>query len=156
MRVAHESPQAAILIRDTDGDVGRADGHREARDQNDWGFEVVLGLPHPRREAWVLAGFEPESNAEHAQLASERKYIGFDPRERAEDLRSGKTHTENNKKVKKSTKRVLDVLTRGDRLREERCWSNTPLETLRTRGGKTGLSDYLAEVKERLVPLVGC
>lgn len=41
---------------------------------------------------------------------------------------------------------------RIDHDREERCWAQTPLETLRERSAETGLREFLDEVKDRLVP----
>jgi hypothetical protein len=39
--------------------------------------------------------------------------------------------------------------------RECRCWTNTPLERLRKRGGQNGLTAYLSEVQDRLARLIG-
>jgi hypothetical protein len=38
--------------------------------------------------------------------------------------------------------------------REERCWKETALATLQERGEQTYLKEFLAEVKDRLLPLL--
>jgi len=54
-----------------------------------------------------------------------------------------------------SPKRVLRHLTRDDKDREQRCWHESPLATLRERGGENGLATYLHEVRHHLAPLIG-
>jgi hypothetical protein len=49
---------------------------------------------------------------------------------------------------------VLSILTGDDRGREERCWKETSLATLKERGIASGLSGYLEEVEAKLVPLI--
>ena len=55
---------------------------------------------------------------------------------------------------KRSAKRVLRKLTQSNGSREEQCWTDTPLAKLRARGKSNGLTEYLSEVKEFLVPLM--
>jgi hypothetical protein len=49
---------------------------------------------------------------------------------------------------------VLRVLVGDNPEREERCWKQTPLDTLHERGTQTGLDEYLHEVRQHLVPLL--
>jgi hypothetical protein len=44
-------------------------------------------------------------------------------------------------------------LTDGNHEREEKCWKDTALATLRERGEETMLKNYLDEVESSLLPL---
>jgi hypothetical protein len=103
---------------------------------------LCLALPHPEIEAWLLAGFEPETDAGREALAEERQALGFDPREHASRLNPKRTSTPEGKEVKTSTKRILDKLTSQDGAPVERCWREAPFERLRSRGAATGLLDF--------------
>ncbi|WP_309894341.1 hypothetical protein [Archangium sp.] len=142
---------AVILVWDMDDQgkerrMGLAQASTEARALVP--FSIVLGCPDPMREAWVLAGFEPEpeNEAEQARLATMRQELGFNPCEEAHRLAAKKEH------AKRSPKRVLEVLTAGDRAREVRCWTETSLVRLRARGRQSGLTAFLDEAAESLVP----
>jgi hypothetical protein len=110
---------------------------------------IILGCPDPMREAWVLAGFEPETQAEHESLAALRKELGFSPREEAHKLGAKKEH------ARRNPKRVLGELVGDNPEREARCWTSTPLETLRARGQASGLTAFLDDVASELIPLFG-
>ena len=101
---------------------------------------MVLGRPDPEREAWVIAGFEPENAAERDRLEAEQRSLKFDPRVEARRLR------DKNDRAPRNAKRVLAALTGGDPEREARCWIEAPLATLRARGGESGLAAFLDEV----------
>lgn len=111
-------------------------------------FRIVLGCPDPLREAWVLCGFEPDGDDERIRLSELRQELGFSPNIDAHLLTASGAH------AKRSAKRVLGQLTNADRVREERCWKETPLDMLNARGEATGLRDFLVEVAQHLVPLV--
>ncbi|WP_224372835.1 hypothetical protein [Hyalangium versicolor] len=108
---------------------------------------ILLGCPDPMREAWVLAGFIPETEDEKARLAEVRQELGFSPCEEAHRLGAKKEH------ARRSPKRVLDVLTQGERERQARCWTLTSLAILRARGEGSGLQAFLDEVASKLLPL---
>ena len=140
-------PDAVFLIRDSDGDLDRLAGLEQAR--ADWKepVPIVLGLAHPKREAWVLAGFEPQDESEQDRLKDARQSLGFDPRLQAHRLDAsepGALH---------DVKRVAAELIGGLAEREESCWMECDLETLLERGGENGLAAYVREIRERLVPL---
>jgi hypothetical protein len=140
---------AVILVWDMDDQgtarrTGLAQASTEARSLVS--FEIVLGCPDPMREAWVLAGFEPKTEAERARLAAMRQELGFNPCEEAHRLDAKKEH------ARRSPKRVLDVLTAGEREREVRCWTEAPLLLLHARGTLSGLTTFLDEAAESLVP----
>lgn len=145
-----QPPQAVLFIRDSDNEPSRRTGMEQAATEpgRNWQFTIVIGFAHPKRECWVLAGFEPQDNAEQQRFADLRLELGFDPRVDADRL------TAKHDADTKSAKRVLAALTQDGRERETRCWNETELEVLRTRGGRTGLSAYLEEVEQRIVPLV--
>ncbi|WNG61781.1 hypothetical protein F0U59_49015 [Archangium gephyra] len=109
-------------------------------------FEIVLGCPDPMREAWVLAGFEPQTEAERAALADMRQELGFNPCEEAHRLDAKKEH------ARRSPKRVLDVLTASEHEREVRCWTEAPLVLLHARGTHSGLATFLDKTAESLIP----
>jgi hypothetical protein len=155
---------ALVIVRDLDDQPERAAGLEQGRRlaaSVTPGLPVVLGLANPKREAWVLAGFVPGTDDERARAAALRQELGFDPcraPHRLDATKHGAAH---------EAKRVLHVLTEGDLARERRCYEETPLEHLETQGGDgragqpgapprdCGLRAYLAEIAERLTPLLG-
>ncbi|WP_437322833.1 hypothetical protein [Sorangium sp. So ce381] len=142
-------PQAVVLVRDSDGkEAERRQGLEQARQEFHWPFEVLLGVAHPMRECWVLAGFVPKGKPEGASLAALRQELGFDPTARSHELDAS------SKTAKKSPKRVLDRLTGGEHEREARCWTEPDLGHLRQRGRDNGLAAFLSEVETRLVPVL--
>lgn len=145
---ARPVPDAVVLVRDTDGRGDRMRGLEQARSAHPWKFPVVLAVAHTKRECWILAGFDPQTQVEEAALAELRRELGFDPRQRAEDLTAAEPH------ARRNAKRVLDRLLAGRQDREEDCWKLCELPVLMERGQSTGLAAYLEEVRSRLVPLV--
>lgn len=153
LRKAELIPDAVVLVRDSDGDARRQSGLEQARAE--WAssvppeesFPIVIGLAHPKREAWVLAGFEPQDKEEGERLLALRRELGFDPRLRAHQLLASETGALHD------AKRVLAVLIGSRAEREEICWTECRLELLEERGDESGLTAYAREVRERLVPL---
>lgn len=147
-----EAVDAVLIVRDVD-DQGEArrEGLAQARDEaSRWAsFQIVLGCPDRMREAWVLAGFEPESDEERARLNDMRRELGFSPCDQAH-LLDAKDET-----AKRSPKRVVRELTNGDVERDARCITDAPLDRLRERGTGSGLRAFLDEINERVVPLCG-
>lgn len=142
-------PKAVFLIRDADNHSARRKGLEQAREHfANQPVRIVIGLAHPEREAWVLAGYVANDKREQELVAAERQNLGFDPCERSAELTAGRDDT-----AKRSPKRVLNVLTNGSRYREQECWNQTPLEILRKRGEANGLNEYLNEVHTDIVPL---
>lgn len=144
-------PDLVLLIRDDDRDARRRDGLEQARrwmaKHHRLVDRIVIGLAHPKRESWVLAGFDPRNDAERTLLDSICRELGFNPCTNAEQL------TAKHEGDKRSAKRVLDCLRCGDPNREADCWNTIPLEFLRERGQHTGLADYLQELQLFFVPL---
>jgi hypothetical protein len=138
---------AVLLIRDSDMDTRRHKGLEQARAQTSGLGPIIIGVAHPKREAWVLAGFDVANADERSRLEALRRELGFDPCLHAEEL------TATSPGSKRDAKRVLSELTLDDYQREVVCWTEAPLEQLEARGEATGLADFIEEVRERLVPL---
>ena len=142
---------AVVLIRDSDRQIDRRRGLEEARNRQEQlggTLPVVIGVAHTKRECWVLCGFDPRDTTETKLLAEERSYLGFSPVQRSQELTAQRSESTD----KRSAKRVVSKLMRGDHNREADCWKQTNLDVLRERGNKNGLAAYLDEVKTRLVP----
>lgn len=143
-----DNAPALLLVRDTDADRDSRRDFEEARRQPEtpgW-LTVVVGVAAPKREAWVLHGFDPEDADEEERLETLQEELGRDPRTESHALNASATGAQNN------AKRVLGELVRSDK-REQQCWTATDLSVLRKRGRETGLTAYLEEVEERLLPL---
>lgn len=145
---------ALVLIRDTDKQPQRKWGLNQARGEYESQtankkVTVVIGLANTKRECWVICGFDAKDSTEQESFERLKGEVGFDPRCKSKNLLAGIDPAKN------SAKRALALLTNNDRDREAECWRTTPLNTLRERGTGNGLRDYLDEVKDRLVPLVG-
>lgn len=150
------SLQGVLFVRDLDTHdqvAKRRDALERVREAFAGTFQIVLGLADPKREAWVLNGFVPEDDTEEKKKIDLRASLGFDPCLDAHRLRTS-SHS-NLKEQHRNVKNVLEHLTEGNFSREERCWTETPLEYLEQHGEETGLSAYLAEVLERFVPSLG-
>jgi len=140
---AKPRPAAVVLICDRDNQARRRKGLEQARAAEPWKFPVVIGVASPEREAWVLAGFDPKTPDEEKHLKDIIGKLSFHPVLEAHRLSVGE----------RDSKLVLKELTSGDREREQECL-DAPLPVLHERGERTGLRDYLQEVRQRLVPLL--
>ncbi len=135
-----------LLIRDTDGHVERREGLEQAR-ADVRPFVVVIGLPHCKREAWLLAAFEPGDVEETQRLTNLSQELGFNPCERSDQLTAQKED------AKRSAKRVLSALCNEVAERAEQGLDSTSLAVLRMRGAGNGLRAYLDDVEEQIAPL---
>ncbi|MCY2962348.1 MAG: hypothetical protein NT069_01635 [Planctomycetota bacterium] len=145
----HADLKGVILMRDSDNDLRRRQGLRQARTTHGTSLAVVVGVAHTKRECWVLAGFVPVTPDEDRQLLEEKKRLGFDPTVHSHQL----TAKHDPRNDLRSAKRVLASLTGNDRTRESECWQATPLSKLRDQGDSSGLKEFLNEIDEHLVPL---
>ncbi|MBN8470266.1 hypothetical protein JYJ95_27480 [Corallococcus exiguus] len=143
-------PDAVLLVRDTDKHSVRRKGLEQARADNTWPFEVIISVAEPKRECWVLVGFDAREGEEEALEKLERR-LSFHP------VRDAHRLTASEHGAKNDAKRALKELIREDpkRERERECLRDTPLETLRQRGERVGLTQFLSEISERLVPVMG-
>lgn len=145
-------PNAVLLVRDLDHQPERLEGMSAARDDEQAKHDtlvVVLATPKPKREAWTLNGFIASGKSEETTLAAICEEINFHPCEEADRLR----YSSQTSLAERDPKKILERLTENNGEREARCWNETPLPTLRERGAKTLLTDYLDEVKDKLLPL---
>lgn len=153
---AHEQDddiKAVVLVRDMDNQPERRTSMESARAElaDKLAFQVAIAAPDPKREAWILHGFEPHNDNEKTLLTDERKRLGFDPITNPERLRGDRRkHAD---QEDRDMKLVVERLTQGEYDRERQCLEDTPLSALRTRGQTTALADYLDEVEARLLPL---
>jgi hypothetical protein len=144
--------KAVIFIRDLDNQPERKEGIEQARSEysdRQPKLTIVIGTANRMREAWVLNGFVASNEREKQIIEEIKAQLTFDPCEESHRLHSKKEEAER----MRNAKVVLEKLTGGDFERERICWEETSLELLKTRGVSTGLTDYLNEIKERLV---GC
>ena len=109
---------------------------------------MLIGVAEPKRECWVLAGFEPKSPEETARLEASERRLSFHPVREAHRL-DAREHG-----AKNDAKRALEEFTQGDMERERACLEERPLSALQEHGRNTGLPEYLKEVRERLVPVI--
>jgi hypothetical protein len=141
-------------IRDLDNQPERREGIEQARSEHidrQPRLEIVIGTADRMREAWVLNGFIPLDLEETQILEEIRGRLSFDPCEEAHRLRSNSREYPDRIR---NPKVVLEKLTRMDGLREQQCWEETSLDRLRERGCQTGLTDYLDEIEQRLIPVI--
>lgn len=104
------------------------------------------------RESWVLNGFIPSNQEEKQILQKITTELTFNPCEESERLRSNLL-TEPDRI--RNPKVVVEKLTDGKMEREQQCWEETNLEHLREKGVQTGLTAYICEIEERLIPIIG-
>ncbi len=148
---------AIILVRDMDKESDRKNGLKQARQyferQDTTAKEtnpaIIIGVADPKREAWHLAGFEPEDDEERKILASLKsgdKSIR-DPRYHSHEFTASNEHEHD----RKSAKRILMELTQSNLDREMKCLFDLTL--LRKNGNQNGLTEFLDELSVRLCPL---
>ncbi|MFP2927399.1 hypothetical protein ACLESO_19810 [Pyxidicoccus sp. 3LG] len=141
-------PDAVVLVRDSDGDPTRRKGLEQARSAYSWPFRVVIALAEPKREAWVLAGFESGNADEVERLRALRERLSLDPIQKSHELDASEHG------AKKDIKRALEELIQDDGGRERQCLEETRLELLAQRGQHNGLAAFMAEAREQLVPIL--
>ncbi len=144
-------PDAVLIVRDLDhGDrEARRDSiERARRDDAAAGPVVLLAMPCPKREAWLLNGFLPNTDREETMLADLRAELGCHPCSEAHRL-TAEAHG-----AKRDIKRIFDLINDGDDTRIERRWEGATWDTLRAYGLESGLANFLDEVKMRLLQKV--
>jgi len=146
--------RVVLLFRDLDNQPERKAGIEKARAEHmgrQPELQVIVGVADRMREAWVLNGFVPSNSQEMATLETIKSQLNFNPCEEAHKLRSSSFSDPDRIR---NPKVVLNELTNGDKLREQQCWEETCLELLRKRGICTGLTAYLQEIEQFLVPIL--
>jgi hypothetical protein len=146
--------KALLLIRDLDNQRERRQGIEQARSEHinrPPKLEIVIGTADRMREAWVLNGFIPSNKDEEQILKEITTQLTFNPCEESHRLRSNSL-TEPDRL--RNPKVVVEKLTGGRMEREQQCWEETSLEYLREKGDRTGLTAYIDEIEERLIPII--
>ena len=147
--------KAVIFMRDLDNQPQRREHIEQARlEQIDPQpkLAIIIGTPDRMREAWVLNGFIPSNQQEKQILQEITTELTFNPCEESHRLRSNSL-TEPDRL--RNPKVVVEKLTGGKMEREQQCWEETSLEYLRKNGVHTGLTAYINEIEERLIPILG-
>jgi hypothetical protein len=141
--------KAVIFVRDLDNQPERRQHLDQARSEytGQPKLEIVIGTADRMREAWVLNGFMPLNPKEEKILKEITKRLTFNPCTEAHRLRSTSSN-------ERDPKVIVEKLTDSDISREQQCWEETSLEILHSRGKFTGLTEYLNEVEQRLVPVM--
>jgi hypothetical protein len=103
--------------------------------------------------AWkvVLNGFITLNQEERRILEEIKTKLNFAPCEDSHRLRSNSL--EEPDRIR-NPKVVVEKLTGGRMEREQQCWEETSLKLLRERGVHTGLTAYIHEIEERLIPII--
>jgi hypothetical protein len=147
--------KAVIFMRDLDSQPERREHIEQARSEHidrQPKLAIIIGTPDRMREAWVLNGFIPSNKEEERILQEITTELTFNPCEESHRLRSNsweeRDHRLRNPKV------VVEKLTGGRMEREQQCWEETSLEYLREKGDRTGLTAYIDEIEERLIPII--
>lgn len=151
-KVQNRTIRAVVFIRDLDNQSERRSGLEQARQESaNSSTVIVIGTADPKREAWVLNGFVPSDKNEKSIVADLQKELKFNPISQAHRLRESSFDEPHQVRNAKAT---LSKLTQDSTEREAQCWINTPLNLLRENGIHTGLTEYMVEVENRLVPLL--
>lgn len=138
-------PDAVIVARDLDGDAARAVGIAAAIERAPWAFRVLPAIAHQELEAWHLAMWEAESDAERAAHATVRQRVGFDLTKQPESLTARRLED------KKDTKRVLNELCCG-RPPHERWESLKVPSPVPPHWHGCGLAGFIEAVQTHLLP----
>ncbi len=147
--------KAILFIRDLDNQPERREGIEQARSEHidrQPKLAIIIGTADRMREAWILNGFIPSNQEEKLILQKIATELTFNPCDEPHKLRSNsweKPDRIRNPKV------VIEKLTGGKMEREQQCWEETNLEHLRKKGVDTGLTAYICEIEERLIPIIG-
>ena len=147
--------KAVLLIRDLDNQPQRREGIEQARSEQidrQPKLAIIMGTADRMREAWVLNGFIPSNQEETRILEDIKTELSFDPCKESHRLRSNSL--EEPDRIR-NPKVVVEKLTGGKMEREQQCWEETNLEHLREKGVQTGLTAYIREIEERLIPIIG-
>lgn len=140
-------PEVVLLVRDMDGYRERLRGMNQVRDGFEWPFAIAIAAPQPEIEAWHVSGFVPTNAKEHASLADLRRRLSFDPTLESHRL------TSHPNDAPTDAKRVLDALCGLDHDRRRCCMADS--HVLRQRGASNGLTTFLDDVDDAVVPRLG-
>lgn len=142
-----QPPELLVLSGDTDGAIDPTLYFEEGLRMADYNEPSVCANIHRESEAWLIAGFVPQNNAEREALQRACDTLEFDPTLQPERLLSNVSGDE------RDCKRVARTLfdpSGGFSLRNPRvqaCWSDTPLALLEERGERAGIKNFIEQVQ---------
>lgn len=144
-----EVPDAVVLVCDADAEperlLGLGASAKEAVEE--FGVPVAVGMPVPKREAWVLNAFEGDHLSELRRRRLQRE-LGFDPVSEAHRLRGDRRRSDSHRDIKAVMAELIGVEVE----RQIEVLRSCPLSMLEHRGRHTQLSAFLDEL-EKLVSL---
>ncbi len=151
--IQEHTPGLVVFCIDTDGSATvreeLLDGLRKARVES---LRFVLAVAHQECESWVLAGFVPDSAHERRLVESLEAEHGFDPT--AEPHRMTPKNLSDPHDAKRICQQVFADSSTHRVPRAQSCWLDTPLAELERRGSATGLPEYLANMRDAILPQV--
>lgn len=150
-----EEVAALLLSFDADGDPTHREGVDLAVKDRPKPPAVLVAEANPEFDAWVIAGFVPEHDHEHEALKTATAALKFNPVAEPHRLTSDIPGGPRDAKLLCQTLLGLSAQASFTEPRVEKCLVNTPLQTLKTNGGKAGLSEFLVEIASALVPALG-
>ncbi len=100
-----------VWARDDDGDREKREYALQARESLPSTTPIILAIASECGEAWVIAGWQPETKVDNEKLRKWRQKLGFEPHRHPERL----SHKEN---VPKDAKAVLADLLDNDHEKE--------------------------------------
>lgn len=138
----HPAPDVVFIAMDVDRCRERVEGMREELRERPPRRPVILALPDPESEAWMVALFEPRDGAAGKVLEELRRELSFDPS--AEPHRLSSTARDSPRDAKRVRARLLGgdwraALSPVDFGRAERV------------GGACGLADLVREIDATIV-----
>jgi hypothetical protein len=143
-------PEIVIIARDGDGRAEqRRSGFHQVVEGQSWSFPVILAMPEPESEAWIICGFEPETDLERRRYEELLRggQLSFDP------VREPHRLTSRPNDAPTDAKRVEKALMGSDGTRRAACLA-IPLAMLAQRGDKAGLARFIDDLRRIFVPLV--
>jgi hypothetical protein len=142
-----QDPHAIVFLHDADSDDER---RRELLELNDlYGEEtipVIVGVPHPETECWLLAGYRHDITEEESARLDEykRETGGVDP---CSDSHRLNARNETDVRHPKCALRTLCPT----EIRQNQCLE-APFALLELHGHQNGLKDFLEALRARLIP----
>jgi hypothetical protein len=144
---AHSDSAVAVLAFDLDREriaevYAEFESRRERFERGKHGCCLLLAVAKPEFEAWYIAGFMPQDEAEKARLAACENEYGFCPTAHPHRLTSASSSAE------RDAKKTLRRLTGGNGDREAECLQHPEFFT---RGSETGIAEFYSQLIARMI-----
>lgn len=79
VRDGFDPPDVVVFAMDVDGRTERVSSLRDELRERKFPYPIVLALPDPEAEAWIIALFRPATDEDRARHEGLRRELGFDP-----------------------------------------------------------------------------